>query len=121
MTTGLTIPDPEALEDIFDLEDPEDCEMLKELYEHFLVEGMDQLRRLSALMQLGRLHEVDEIAHSLKSSFGNVGLRESSALCSQIMEKSRVGDESAAREGVLRLGSLIDDMEVGIRAFMQRL
>ncbi len=121
MTTGLTVPDPEALEDIFDFDDPDDCEMLKELYEHFLVEGILQLRRLSAMMELGRLDEVDEIAHSLKSSFGNVGLGASSEICNEIMVQARAGESSATREVVRQLSSLTDDMEAGIRSFMQRL
>jgi len=121
MTTGLTIPDPEALEDIFDFEDPEDCQMLKELYEHFLEEGITQVRRLSARMELGQLQEVDEIAHSLKSSFGNVGLGASSEICNGIMVNARAGHASAAREGVLELSSILDDMETGIRNFMRGL
>jgi len=121
MANGLTRPDRADLEDLFDLDDPEDLEMLRELYELFLDEGISHIRQLMAMMNLGNLHEVDELAHSLKSTLGNVGLAASSEICNRIMENARAEDPGLAKEAVAHLGSLIPEMEIGVREFMRSL
>ena len=121
MNPGLTIPDREDLQDLFDLEDSEDLEMLRDLYEHFLDEGTGQSHALTQAMDQGNLQEVDEIAHKLKSSFGNVGLGTSSEICGRIMGEARSGRSDAASEGVARLASLVPELQAGIREFMRSL
>ena len=121
MIPKLMSPDRDALSAFFDLDDPQDLDLLRELLESVLAEGPANLALLFSAMSANELGEVEKAAHGLKSALGNVGLAAASELCNRIMEAARSGDLEASRPLVASLQEAAECLEQEILAFLASL
>lgn len=118
---SLSTPDTSTLEEIFDLQDQGDKEVLRELYEQLLEDGPARLGDLFDAMTADNLEEVGQIAHRLKSSFGNLGFVRASELCNEIMQSARTGNKQEAGELVEKLKDAGESLVQGIARFLMTL
>jgi len=100
--SNLANPDKHSLAEIFDLDDEDDVDLLKELFDQLKDDAPDYFKELSAAKQASDLEAIARLAHSMKSSFGNLGFVAVSSLCNSIMMHAREGrNQEAADETAL--------------------
>ncbi|MEZ5987828.1 MAG: Hpt domain-containing protein [Planctomycetota bacterium] len=121
MQTGWVRPDPEALEAVYDLEDDDDVEMLVEVVDMFVADGLPRLQRLGELCAGDDTAAVAELAHALKSSFGNVGLPLAAEHCERLVQGARAGDLTAVHGLAADTLALCAGLEAGLAAFLAEL
>ena len=118
---SLTTPDRAALAEIFDLDDEDDIDLLKELYQQMREDAPDNLQELFTAMLSGDLEAVERLAHSMKSSFGNLGYVQLSGLCNEIMTHAGGGRGEDAAPRVKELESVEDQLIASLESFCDQL
>ena len=83
--------DVQVLANLRELQDPDEPDFVVELIDHLLAETPERLAAIGAAIAAGDAKALNRIAHSLKSSCGNLGAIGLSALCAQL---ERAGAEA---------------------------
>jgi two-component system, sensor histidine kinase and response regulator len=77
---------------------PAEPDLLTELVELFLSDVSSRLANLREAVEGGDAQSVEQIAHALKGSCGNMGVSRMAAACSELQEVGASGDLARARE-----------------------
>ena len=92
-----------VLEGLRDLQEDGEPDLLAELAEMFLEDAASRITSLKEAVERDDVEAVEEIAHSLKGSCGNMGVREMHRLSSDLQDAGASGDLSGARPLIRRL------------------
>ena len=92
-----------VLEGLRDLQEDGEPDLLAELAEMFLEDAASRITSLKEAVERDDAEAVEEIAHSLKGSCGNMGVREMHRLSSDLQDAGVSGDLSGARPLIRRL------------------
>jgi CheY-like chemotaxis protein len=95
--------DQSVLAGLRELQEEGEPDILKEVVELFLTDVPPQLAALRGAVEAGDAHSVEQIAHTLKGSCGNMGAKRIEALCTELEEIGRSGDLRAAPARISRL------------------
>jgi HPt (histidine-containing phosphotransfer) domain-containing protein len=117
----LATPDMDRLSEIFDMDDPDDVELLGELLDTVLGEAPEALQQLMTSRTSGDGADVGAIAHRLKSSFGNLGFMNASQLFQRIMEEQSGDNSAAMNELVHVLEESTEKLLQGVQDFRDQL
>jgi len=86
--------DPDVLAGLRELGDPD---LLSELSEMFFDDASSRLATLRETVEGSDARSVEQIAHALKGSSGNMGARRMAAICAELEDVGASGDLSRAR------------------------
>ena len=86
--------DPDVLAGLRELGDPD---LLSELTEMFFDDASSRLATLRETVEGSDARSVEQIAHALKGSSGNMGARRMAAICAELEDVGASGDLSRAR------------------------
>ena len=95
--------DRSMLASLRELQEEGEPDILKELIELFLTDVPPQLAALREAVEAGDAHSVEQIAHTLTGSSGNMGATRMAAICSELEDVGASGDLSRAPELLERL------------------
>jgi two-component system, sensor histidine kinase and response regulator len=95
--------DQSVLAGLRELQEEGEPDILKEMVELFLTDVPPHLAALRGAVEAGDAHSVEQIAHTLKGSCGNMGAKRIEALCTELEEIGRSGDLRAAPAWISRL------------------
>jgi len=73
--------DPQVLANLRELQDPDEPDFVVELIDHLLAETPVRLASIGDAIAAGNAQSLNRLAHSLKSSCGNLGAMHLSSLC----------------------------------------
>jgi len=108
--------DPEVLAGLRELETDDDPGLFSELVELFLTDTPPRLRALEHALGCGDSKALEEVAHSLKSSCGNLGASALAELCKDLEALGREQRLHDAPTLVQRTGEEFRRVEAALRA-----
>ncbi|KAA3609516.1 MAG: Hpt domain-containing protein [Planctomycetota bacterium] len=112
MSTALPPLNQEKLEELLEIFG--DADELSELFEEYFAELPERLQELRDALSVGDSSPVNQIAHTLKGSSGNLG-------ASAVQEVAR-GIEEQAKAGTLeQVGGLLDQLDIELERLRQAL
>ena len=103
LTGDIDVIDKQVLSQLRELQNAEDPHLLSRVIKLYLVESPKIIARLRQAVRQGSLAEIENMAHSLKSSSANVGATALASLCNDIHSSTRVGDIAQARDVMMGL------------------
>ena len=83
-------------------------EGLDELLDEYLKDAPSQLSKLGDVIEAGDVQAISEVAHSLKGSSGNLGIRAVYSLCQQLEQEARGG---SVADGAGSLKAIVEAFE----------
>jgi two-component system, sensor histidine kinase and response regulator len=95
--------DRNVLAGLRELQQKGEPDILKELMELFLTDVPPQLVALREAVEAGDAHSVEQVAHTLKGSCGNMGAVRMEAICAELEGIGRSGDLAATPVRISRL------------------
>ncbi|MCI0486292.1 MAG: response regulator [Blastocatellia bacterium] len=85
------IIDREALSNLQGLDDDEDSDFIVELVSIYLEDTSSRLEQLKEAVKRGDAEALYKVAHALKGSSANLGVKRVAALCAELEQKGRAG------------------------------
>jgi len=113
--------DAEIVQGLLDLENDGSPGLLGELLALLLTSAPDGFDAIQAGLDQGDAQAVSGAAHSLKSSFANLGATDLSKLCLEIEANARRGDIGAAPGLLARLREGLPGVELALREIVDKL
>ncbi|HKX46101.1 MAG TPA: Hpt domain-containing protein, partial [Planctomycetota bacterium] len=110
--------DREVVDALVELGGEDEPELFQELVELFLREAPPRLAELRRALDAGDAERLERVAHSLKSSSGNLGARQLAECCVAIERLGRVGDVEAARSLVERTAVEYERAREALEAYL---
>ncbi len=93
-----TVLDMTIVDELLELSDDGDPELLLDLIEMFLEDGPTKVRAVSEGLSSQDFEKLQQAAHSLKGSAGNLGAHDLQETCDQLQSVSQNHDLNKVRE-----------------------
>lgn len=110
--------DPRVLEELLDLGDEDDAEFVVELIGLFLRDAPARVQAVIDGAGAGDFEQVEQAAHALKGSAGNLGAMVLHDLAQELQEASRGRDGECVSSRAPKIGATFADAERALHAFV---
>jgi len=112
--------DMTVVDELLALCDDDDPELLVDLIRMFLEDGPNRVRSIETGATEGDLELVEQAAHSLKGSAGNLGAVKVQHLAEELQLAGRSGDRESAARLAERLRTDYTEAETALRDLLDR-
>lgn len=98
----------------------DDPDFIIELYGIYVDDARSRLANLDSALVAANPERIQDAAHSLKGSSGNVGAERMSELAAQLEQVDSASDPEAARDLAIQLHVEFADIETFVERFVQK-